>query len=267
MITDGPGGTRFYLGTHKPRWLWDPAADFPLFVSHRTLRAYAVLKPATHPWALDSGGFTEIAKYGRRTISPREYVQAVARYDAEIGLLEWAAPQDWMCEEAMITGGMAGKVRCAGTGLSELEHQRRTVANYLELCRLWPEYSSARCPFIPVLQGSDTPSYLRCAALYRGQGVRLRRLPLVGLGSVCRRQGTAEIGELACELGLRFPLHGFGVKTQGLARYGHMLASADSMAWSYAARRSAPLPGHTHGHCGNCLAFARQWRTRLLSAP
>jgi hypothetical protein len=34
-------------------------------------------------------------------------------------------------------------------------------------------------------------------------------------------------------------MHGFGVKTQGLAMYADSLTSADSLAWSYWARRDA----------------------------
>jgi hypothetical protein len=60
------------------------------------------------------------------------------------------------------------------------------------------------------------------------------------------------------------PLHGFGVKTQGLGAYGDRLASADSLAWSYDARRSEPLPGHSHKTCSNCLEYAASWRAELL---
>lgn len=53
---------------------------------------------------------------------------------------------------------------------------------------------------------------------------------LVGLGSVCRRQSTAEIGIIAGTLhAMGLKLHGFGVKREGLARYGHCLSSSDSM--------------------------------------
>jgi hypothetical protein len=84
----------FYLGTHQPHWLWNQAADFPLFVSHRTLRRYTTLRRSTHGWALDSGGFSEVSQFGEWRTSPREYVAAVARYDTEIGSLHWAAPQE-----------------------------------------------------------------------------------------------------------------------------------------------------------------------------
>mgnify|MGYP000181470407 CR=1 FL=1 len=52
------------------------------------------------------------------------------------------------------------------------------------------------------------------------------------------------------------------------------LASADSLAWSFAARREPPLPGHDepgpgrragHKHCNNCPEFALAWRDQLLA--
>jgi hypothetical protein len=255
----------FYTGTHRPYWLWHPAARFPLFVSHHTLAGYARLRPATTScwWALDSGGFTELSRHGRWLTSPAEYVRAVARYDREIGQLEWAAPQDWMCEPDIIGGG--GPLHCPGTGLSVDGHQQRTVANFLELAALWPSESDTECPFMPVLQGWRPDDYLRCAGLYAQAGVRLEDYPVVGLGSVYRRQHIAEIGIVIEALTPRLALHGFGVKKRGLLAYGHRLTSADSMAWSYDARRSPALPGHPHRNCAGCLPFATRWRDRLLA--
>jgi hypothetical protein len=84
---------------------------------------------------------------------------------------------------------------------------------------------------------------------------------------VCRRQSTAEIAVIVTELDRRgLKLHGFGVKTGGLHLYGHLLTSADSMAWSYAARRALALPGCTrHKNCANCLTYATRWRAGVLS--
>jgi len=48
-----------------------------------------------------------------------------------------------------------------------------------------------------VLQGWELRDYARCVAMYRGAGVGLRDYPVVGVGSVCRRQATEEIAELA----------------------------------------------------------------------
>ena len=61
-------------------------------------------------------------------------------------------------------------------------------------------------------------------------------------------------------------LHGFGIKLQGLRRYGHLLTSADSLAWSFAARRLPRLPGCAGRHrtCANCPVFAYRWRSRLV---
>ena len=72
------------------------------------------------------------------------------------------------------------------------------------------------------------------------------------------------IGAIVSMFARDMPIHGFGCKTQGLALYGDQLASADSLAWSLDARRSDPLPGHTHGSCSNCPEYASLWRQDLL---
>lgn len=258
----------FMLGAPKPNWLWGKGITFSLFVSYRQLSKVVHLKPATCRWGLDSSGFTILAKEGRWTIEPARYVADVHRYQREIGNLAWAAPQDWMCEPAVIHGGRFAGMTFVGTHLSVTEHQHRTVANYLELTELWrSETGQATSPFIPVLQGWGSPdSYLRCVQMYQAAGVDLGAAPVVGVGSVCRLQHTAQIGLIVtvlAQLGLR--LHGFGVKTLGLERYGHRLHSADSQAWSRTARNRPPLPGCTgHINCANCLTYATAWRSRLL---
>lgn len=246
-----------YLGTHEPSWL--SKAGVPLFVSHRRLRRLrGALPVAAAPWALDSGGFSELSMYGRWQTTPAEYVDAVVRYDTEIGLLEYAAPMDWMCEPDMV----------AKTGLSVIEHQRRTVSNYVDLVARWAAASDSEVPFQPVLQGYAISDYLRCMDMYADAGVDLAAVPVVGVGSVCRRQHTDEIRavfEAILERDPEMPIHGFGVKIRGLREYGNLLAAADSMAWSYNARRNPPLPGCTHKSCSNCLLWALQWRRKIVS--
>ncbi|MEV4317107.1 hypothetical protein [Actinocrispum sp. NPDC049592] len=240
----------------------------PLFVSDRRLRQYKTLPVATAPWAEDSGGFTELQTFGEWTVSPRQYAARVRRYHDEIGNMHWAAPQDWMCEPIVIAGGRAGRLRFVGTKLSVQEHQRRTVTNAVELSML-----DADLPWRRVLQGYTKDEYLRCADMYAAAGIDLTQQPLVGLGSVCRRQGTKEAHDIIHALrawGIRH-LHGFGVKTLGLQRYGHLLTSADSLAWSEDARRKKrPACGTVHPrgakNCANCLPYALQWRARLLTA-
>jgi hypothetical protein len=43
------------------------------------------------------------------------------------------------------------------------------------------------------------------------------------------------------------------------------LKSADSLAWSYAARRRPPLAGCRHRTRANCPRYALAWRARLLA--
>lgn len=224
----------------------------PLFVSRRALARYRALPRATSNWALDSGGFTELSIHGRWELPAADYAREARRFQNEIGSLDFAAPQDWMCEPQML----------ARTGLTVEEHQRRSVANYLELRELAPEV-----PWIPVLQGWTIGDYDRCAEAYFAAGVELDRLHLVGVGTVCRRQNTATAGLLMAGLqadGLR--VHAFGFKLTGLELAAEHLSSADSMAWSYSARRNQPIAGHTHKNCANCLEYALAWRDDALLA-
>jgi hypothetical protein len=224
----------------------------PLFVSRRRLARYRHLPHAVTDWALDSGGFSELALFGRWTFTPEQYANEVRRYRQEIGRLQFAAAMDWMCEPAIIEK----------TGLSVEEHQGRTVENYLRLKEIAPDL-----PWLPVLQGWERADYERHLIRYRREGVALDCLPLVGLGSVCRRQHTDMVEELVRNLasgqGLR--LHGFGIKVRGLSRCGNFLTSADSMAWNQRARFDAPHPACVgkHRHCTNCLRYALAWRERL----
>jgi hypothetical protein len=254
------------LGTHQPGWL--AKAGVPLFVSDVRLRVYKTLPRAAAPWAADSGGFSEIQKHGRWTVTPAEYVARLRRYRDEIGHLMWAAPMDWMCEPIVIRGGVAGGQRFAGTGLSVTEHQRRTVDNFVLLRDLAPDL-----PIIPVVQGWERDDYLRCVDLYTAAGVDLAHMPLVGLGSVCRRQGTREAVDIIDALhqaGVT-RIHGFGFKILGLRQLAGRtrgLHMTDSMAWSDTARklRRPTLPDCTHINCANCLPYALRWRTTALAA-
>ena len=164
-------------------------------VCDRRLRVYRRLPRAAAPWALDSGGFTELQQFGRWITGPAEYADRVRRYRDVIGGLMWAAPQDWMCEPIVISGGRAGRLAFAGTGLTVAEHQRRTVANLAQLRALAPDVW-----WLPVLQGYTAAEYLACAAMYAAAGIDLTAEPLVGLGSVCRRQATGEAHQIITAL-------------------------------------------------------------------
>jgi hypothetical protein len=249
----------FYLGTHEPAWLG--MTDVPLFVSRIRLARRKTLPRALGPWAMDSGGFSELDKTGEWSITAKEYAAFVRRCRDEIGNLRWAAVMDWMCEP---------RVR-AKTFMPVGVHQARTINSYVELTNLAPDL-----PWVPVLQGWGIADYWRHVEMYARRGIDLYKLPLVGVGSVCRRQSalngalivstlaTKAEGRTVVPSGLK--LHGFGFKLTGLEMAGEHLASADSLAWSFDARRlKGPLPGCTHAKCNNCLRYALAWRERVLS--
>ena len=251
---------KFYLGTHRTSWLWRDTP--PLCIPRQQLenRRLDQLEPMTGEAMLDSGGFTELQKFGQWTWTAKQYVDLVDELHTRLNGFTWIAPQDWMCEPAVIHGGTFKGKHFAGTGLSVREHIERTVSNGLELRALAPHL-----PIKYALQGYAIDEYLLCLDLYRQAGVDLTAEDVVGVGSVCRRENTNEIEDLFRELhgaGLH-NMHGFGVKSGGFNRYVQYLGSADSLAWSYRARRiQAPSPGcENRGHinCANCLWFATRW--------
>jgi hypothetical protein len=203
---------------------------------------------ALGPWALDSGAFSELSMFGRWTVTAQTYAREVRVYSQEIGGLEWAAIQDFMCEPFIL----------AKTGKSVREHQLLTVRSLLSLRSLAPDL-----PWVPVLQGWLPEDYLHHREMYARAGVDLLKEPVVGIGSVCRRGITAEVYELARRLS-DLKLHGFGLKIRAAELAARYFKSTDSMAWSFRARHASPLPGCHHPRCVNCLRFALRWRRKLI---
>lgn len=240
---------KFYLGTHMAMWLWEAGDDIPLFVSRRRLERYKRMKRSNSAWALDSGGFTELSTYGKWMISSKDYGAFVERVTHEVGLLDFAAIQDWMCEPFILDK----------TGKTVIEHQKRTVDSYQELTAMYPKLN-----WLPVIQGFTEAEYDSCIDLYLKRGIKL---DYCGIGSVCRRQGTDEIWNILHRIVTMYKLklHGFGVKTNGLEKYKNLLTSADSMAWSVEARRSPPLPLCDHSNCANCYDYAKMWHKRITA--
>ncbi|MFI9194189.1 hypothetical protein ACIG0A_33425 [Streptomyces californicus] len=261
----------FYMGA-KPHLM--AHTDVPLFVANPHLKDMRKLPRARGPWALDSGGFTQLSETGswESGPTPREYVEQIRRYRDEIGNLAWAAPQDWMCEDAIIHGGQVGRQVFPGTHLSVKEHLHRTVGNYLDLKSLDDSLN-----IIPVVQGNRPAAYEYCITLYDRAGVDLTRQPVVGIGSVCRIQATddaVEIIEHVVSIVGTDRLHGFGFKILGLERVGHLLGTADSHAWSLQGRNTPspdcdfrlPRSRGPHKNEANCLRYALRWRERVLAA-
>lgn len=239
---------KFYLGIHVPAWM--RRTNVPLFVSRNTLKKYRNMPRAEGPFAVDSGAFSEIKRHGRWVYSEDEYVEFVKQVLEQAGTPDFVSPMDYMCEPWMV----------ALTGLTIQIHQDLTVENYLRLAERLGTL------VIPVLQGYSLKDYENCMNLYAQSGVDLEAVPLVGVGSVCKRQSSQEIHQVMdfiATCGIR--AHGFGVKTGGLRRYQHYLSSADSMAWSFGARFSRPMEGCPHERCNNCMRYALAWYEKLVS--
>ena len=115
---------------------------------------------------------------------------------------------------------------------------RLTISRYDEL----HAELNGLVPLMPVLQGYTAHEYLDHLDQY---GDRLAPGAWVGVGSVCKRNTEPmKIFMVLDAIASRRPdlrLHGFGVKTTALEDRGvrQLLHSADSMAWSYNARRNS----------------------------
>lgn len=179
---------------------------------------------------VDSGAFVELEKYGEYRHGVEEYAAELARlYFGGIVKIEIAVAQDYMCEPFMLRK----------TGMTVERHQNLTIERYDALTA---ELRRLNCPVsvMPVLQGYAPSDYYRHVKMY---GDRLKPGMWVGVGSVCKRNGAPErimevlsaIHEARSDL----LLHGFGVKRTALKHAGvrKLLTTADSMAWSFAARK------------------------------
>jgi hypothetical protein len=172
------------------------------------------------PVALDSAGFVALHRYGGFPWTVPECVELAATYPWD----RWAQ-MDLCCEPEGARD--RGEVKRCITGTVRLlaecreEAVRRGVA-----------------PPMPVLQGWEPGDYLDCAAAVG------ELPPLVGVGSVCRRDLGGRAGLLAVVEALdralppRTRLHLFGVKGSAIRRLaGHpRVHSGDSMAWDLSAR-------------------------------
>jgi hypothetical protein len=218
----------FFTGIHQPAdahrvdrafvsvaRLWDRKGPFPV-----------------NEWIMDSGAFKVVERHGGYPagMSVEEYARRIRRFST-CGTLLAAVAQDYMCEPHML----------ARTGLTVEDHQRLTVERYDALisCDTGGVY------VMPVLQGYAPEDYVRHIRMY---GDRLEPGMWVGVGSVCKRNGDpGAIEEVLLAVKAARPdllLHGFGVKTTALRSrlVRDLLHSADSMAWSFAARAAGRDP-------------------------
>jgi len=212
---------RFFVGLHQP----SDAKHFDAsFISINRLLARRS-KFQVGDWIMDCGGFTAISS-GKGHIDALKYAQEIRRW-AQCGNMLAAVSQDWMCEPFMLQK----------TGFDVAEHQRFTVERYAEL----KSYIGDEACLMPVLQGYDPWEYVNHIRLY---GSLLGNRAWVGVGSVCKRNGKpSHVAAVLRAIKLERPdlrLHGFGLKTTSLQNdtVRSLLHTADSMAWSFAARKT-----------------------------
>lgn len=253
---------RFFVGLHQPcdAYRFDAA-----FISVNRLRGRKSGFPVDD-WIMDSGAFTTIDKHGHYPDPPEVYAAQIKRWSTNGNLLA-AVSQDFMCEAHMLARTDATNVALAGMwpayGPATQDqlvyvHQLWTIERYDALV----SSDVGGVYIMPVLQGYDPADYVQHIALY---GDRLPVGAWVGVGSVCKRNGdAAAIEEVLLAIGRARPdlrLHGFGVKTtalgSGLVR--ELLETADSMAWSFAARKQGRSSNHWSG--------AARFVERIASMP
>ena len=220
---------KFYPGLHQPA----DAQHFNLAcISINRLRGRK--KPVQcGDVIVDSGAFTELFIHGYYRHGVEQYAAELHRlYSAGVVKIAAAVAQDYMCEPFIL----------AKTGLTIEEHQRLTIKRYDDLVAELERLFDGKLPFhvMPVLQGFAPQDYVDHILMY---GDRLKAGMWVGVGSVCKRQGDprsiiAVLQAIAAERP-DLELHGFGVKKTALMHPGvrELLTTADSMAWSYAARK------------------------------
>lgn len=229
----------FYTGTHKVNHAKDLDRAFLSVSILRNRRSDFV----AHDWIMDSGAFTEVSTYGRYRNDPDEYAQQIERWKT-CGNLQIAVCQDYMCEPWIIEK----------TGLTVSDHQRLTIERYDALLTM------TTVSIMPVLQGYQVEEYLAHLNMY---GERLADGAWVGVGSICKRNSRPVVirrilGAIAHQRpDLR--LHGFGLKLTALAdaKVTDLLYSADSMAWSWAARYE--------GRDANAVSEAIAYTERVLA--
>jgi len=225
----------FYVGLHQP----SDARHF-----ERCMVSVSRLRDrrsdfAVGEWMMDSGAFMELKLFGQYRDSVSAYAAQIRRW-AMCGRLVAAVAQDYMCEPFMLER----------TGLDVQAHQRLTIERYDALMA-----ERTGTYILPVLQGYRPDEYLSHIAQY---GARLERGAWVGVGSVCKRNGDpATIRDVLYTIARARPdlrLHGFGVKRTALssALVRDYLYSADSMAWSFAARKAR--------RAGDLSRDANDWR-------
>lgn len=220
---------RFFVGLHQP----SDAKHFSRCCIHIG-RLETRQKPlGCEELILDSQAFRILELHGEHLLSPTEYARAARRVAQLCGRVV-VVTQDYMCEEYIFQK----RYEHTDVRFTVTDHQRLTINRY---DALYFHAGRLGLTVMPVLQGYTPAEYVDHIRQY---GRRLRAGAWVGVGSVCKRNSDP-VAIRAVLLAIKrerpdLRLHGFGVKITALASptVRQMLYSADSMAWSYNARRN-----------------------------
>lgn len=161
---------------------------------------------------LDSGAFGSAFYDGGYTYGIDDYLGIVEKL-----MPEWWVAMDYPCEPNIMPQ------------LPIRERIKMTIANTKILA------ATPFPGFLPVIQGWAVEDYLYCAKRMEEEGLIL---PVMGIGSICRRGSQGKIVAIVAALANQLPgikLHAFGVKINTLnynkGEILNYLDSLDTAAW------------------------------------
>jgi len=206
-------------------------------------------------WMLDSGAFSEINLNGKYTFTPEEYLHYVELHQPTLFF-----NMDYICEPFVLQK----------TGMTVKQHQSKTLDNQIRIMDLLDNYD-IKSNFAGCIQGWQISDYLNCIDMLKEHGLITS---IMGVGSICRRNSEYQIIKILEAIKQELPntkLHGFGIKTDILKipivyKY---LNSCDSMAWSFAGRKSKKLCMNCKypnvKNCANCHYYMLNWYNKLVT--
>lgn len=187
-------------------------------MNYGTIRRKKIkIVPSTSKFFLDSGGFTEIFRFGKYTFSSSEYVDFINKHQ-----IDYFATMDYPCEPIVLQK----------TGKTINEHITLTIESNLDLMDT-PKV-------VPVIQGYSVDDYLYCADLIKDYGCQK---PFMAVGTLCKRTKVSDAVAILSAIKSEFPnsdLHAFGLKKNFLQKVKDLIYSSDSIAWFYFQRGGFP---------------------------
>ena len=163
---------------------------------------------------LDSGAFGCANWDGGFTYGPSDYLKVVEKV-----MPEWWVTMDYPCEPNILKD------------MTNYERIERTIENTKIL------FTSQIAGLLPVIQGWLVEDYLHCVERMEEEGLIM---PVMGVGSICRRGSQAKVVNIISELSERLPrteFHAFGIKINTLnynnGEILNYLDSLDTAAWQF----------------------------------